>query len=78
MLLQTPESAQFDGMPKSAIQTGIADNIAPPENMPQKILRYVERPYDSVLRNGPPVFGRRRCTAQTSCSPSPRNWGRFY
>ena len=54
MLVQTPESAQFDGMPKSAIQTGIADNIAPPENMPQKILRYVERPYASVLRNGPP------------------------
>ena len=34
MLVQTPESAQFDEMPKSAIQTGIADSIAPPENMP--------------------------------------------
>ena len=54
MLDQTPESAQFDGMPKSAIQTGIADNIALPENMPQEILRYVEHPYASVLRNGPP------------------------
>ena len=53
MLVQTPESAQFDGMPKSAIQTGIADSIAPPENMPHEILRYVEHPYASVLRNGP-------------------------
>ena len=54
VLVQTPESAQFDGMPKSAIQTGIADSILPPENMPQEILRYVEHPYASSLRNKPP------------------------
>ncbi len=53
VLLQTPESAQFDEMPKSVIETGIADSIAPPENMPHEILRYVEHPYASVLRNGP-------------------------
>ncbi len=54
MLVQTQESAQFDGTPKSAIQTGIADIIAPPESMPQEILRYLEHPYAFVLRNGPP------------------------
>ena len=54
VLVQTPESAQFDGMPKSAIQTGIADSILPPENMPQEILRYVDHPYASSLRNKPP------------------------
>ena len=56
MLVQTPESAQFDGMPKSEIQTGIADSIAAPENMPQEILRYVEHPWgcacsDKYYRN---------------------------
>ena len=54
VLVQTPESAQFDGMPKSAIQTGIADSILTPENMPQEILRYVQHPYASRLRNEPP------------------------
>ena len=54
MLAQTPESAQFDGIPKSAIQTGIADSILPPENMPQEILRYVEDPYASRVHNEPP------------------------
>ncbi|MGA1561114.1 MAG: chemotaxis protein CheB, partial [bacterium] len=54
VLVQTPESAQFDGMPKSAIQTGIADSILPPENMPQEILRYVEHPNASRLRNEHP------------------------
>ena len=54
MLVQTPESAQYDGMPKSAIQTGIADSILTPENMPHEILTYVQHPYSSRLRNEPP------------------------
>ena len=54
VLVQTSESAPFDVMPKSAIQTGIGDSILPPENMPQKILRYPEHPHASRLRNEPP------------------------
>jgi len=37
-LVQTPESAQFDSMPKSAIEAGAADIIAPPAEMAQRIL----------------------------------------
>ena len=37
-LVQQPESAQFDAMPRSAISAGAADIIALPAEMPQRIL----------------------------------------
>jgi two-component system CheB/CheR fusion protein len=40
---QTPESAQFDGMPTSAAQTGAVDFTLPPGDMPQALLRAVEQ-----------------------------------
>ena len=54
VLVQSPESAQFDGMPRSAIQTGIADSVLPPERIPSEILRFVEHPYASIARHEPP------------------------
>ncbi len=38
VLVQTPASAQFDGMPRSATETVIADIIAPAEELPAKLL----------------------------------------
>ncbi len=40
---QTPDSAQFDAMPKSAIAADCADIVAPPDEMPARILAYVRR-----------------------------------
>jgi len=40
-LVQTPESAQFDSMPRSAIAAGCADIVALPAAMPQRILEVV-------------------------------------
>jgi two-component system CheB/CheR fusion protein len=37
-LAQTPQSAQFDAMPKSAIEAGAVDIVALPGDMPQRIL----------------------------------------
>lgn len=37
-LVQTPESAKFDGMPTSAIQSGYAAHILPAQEMPKTIL----------------------------------------
>ncbi|WP_298829620.1 chemotaxis protein CheB [uncultured Piscinibacter sp.] len=37
-LAQSPESAQFDSMPRSAIAAGCADIVAPPGEMPGRIL----------------------------------------
>ena len=39
-LVQQPETAQFDSMPRSAINAHCADVIAPPGEMPGRILAY--------------------------------------
>src|SRR5882724_9822475 len=42
-LVQEPRSAEFDGMPRSAIAAGLADFVLPPEDMPAQLLDYVTR-----------------------------------
>ncbi len=44
VLAQTIESAQFDGMPRSALATGVCDLILAPESMPDAILHYARLP----------------------------------
>ena len=39
-MVQDPESAKFDGMPKSALSTGLADYIAPAGELPARLLEY--------------------------------------
>ncbi|MBF0588480.1 MAG: PAS domain-containing protein [Magnetococcales bacterium] len=38
VMVQEPVSAKFDGMPASAVQTGLADFILPPEEMPAALV----------------------------------------
>jgi len=40
-LVQDPSSAKFDGMPQSAIATGLADIVAPADQLPGRILAFV-------------------------------------
>lgn len=40
-LAQAPTSAKFDSMPKSAIDAGLADLVAPAEELPGKIIDYL-------------------------------------
>jgi two-component system, chemotaxis family, CheB/CheR fusion protein len=42
-MVQTPKSAEFDGMPVSALETGIVDYELPPNEMPQQLMNYVKR-----------------------------------
>jgi two-component system CheB/CheR fusion protein len=42
VLVQEPSSAKFDGMPKSAIDSGMADYVAPAQELPAKILSYLK------------------------------------
>jgi two-component system CheB/CheR fusion protein len=42
---QSPESAEFDQMPLSAIETGLVDFVLPPEQMPEALLKYFQQPY---------------------------------
>jgi two-component system CheB/CheR fusion protein len=40
---QEPESARYDGMPRSAINTGLVDFVLPPDEMPQQLIKLVKR-----------------------------------
>jgi two-component system CheB/CheR fusion protein len=40
-MVQDPASAKYDGMPHSAINTGLADYVATAEELPAKIVQYV-------------------------------------
>ncbi|KPQ29548.1 MAG: two-component system, chemotaxis family, CheB/CheR fusion protein [Marinobacter excellens HL-55] len=42
-VVQAPESAQFDAMPRSAITAGCADIVAPAAELPARILDYIRR-----------------------------------
>lgn len=44
--VQSPESAQFDSMPRSAIEAGCADIVAPPAELPVRILAVVAQARD--------------------------------
>jgi two-component system CheB/CheR fusion protein len=45
VMAQDLESAKFDGMPKSAVATGLIDYVLPPHKMPEVLLRYTKHPY---------------------------------
>jgi chemotaxis methyl-accepting protein methylase/signal transduction histidine kinase/chemotaxis response regulator CheB len=44
VIVQTPETAKFDGMPNSARQTATVDLILAPEEMPAALLQYIKHP----------------------------------
>ena len=44
-LIQDPETAKFDGMPRSAIDAGLADHVLAPEQMPAALLSYLHHGY---------------------------------
>jgi chemotaxis methyl-accepting protein methylase/PAS domain-containing protein len=43
VLVQDPGTAKFNGMPRSAIDAGLADIVAPVEELPGRILAYLNR-----------------------------------
>ena len=43
VLVQDPATAKFDGMPRSAIDAGLADIVAPVDELPAKILAFLQR-----------------------------------
>lgn len=42
VMAQEPESAKYDGMPRSAIATGLADYVLPADKMPEQLIKYVK------------------------------------
>lgn len=48
VVVQDPVTAQYSSMPKAAINTNLADFILPPEDMPLKIMQFLNHPMISV------------------------------
>jgi two-component system CheB/CheR fusion protein len=57
-MVQEPKSTEYDGMPRSAIATGLVDYVLPPAEMPAQIIAYVAH-----------VFGR---TSLPPSPPAPK------
>jgi two-component system, chemotaxis family, CheB/CheR fusion protein len=54
VIAQQPETAQYDGMPRSAIATGLVDYVLPPDEMPGRLMSYLRRaPGEDVPGAGP-------------------------
>ena len=45
VIVQDPEDAGYDGMPRSAIDAGVADMVLPAEKMAEKLTEYVNSAY---------------------------------
>jgi two-component system CheB/CheR fusion protein len=43
VFVQSPATAKFDGMPRSAVNAGLADIVAPPDELPGKIIASLQR-----------------------------------
>lgn len=53
VMAQAPETAKFDGMPRSAISTGLCDFVLPAEEMPGELLRFAHRPPSPAVEAKP-------------------------
>jgi two-component system CheB/CheR fusion protein len=54
VMVQDPGSTKYDGMPRSAISTGLVDFVAPSNELPAKLLGYVNH-YYKMARELPPA-----------------------
>jgi len=43
VMVQTSDSAKYDGMPKSVIETGLADFVLEPSKMPEQLILYAKQ-----------------------------------
>ena len=46
VMVQRPDTAEYDGMPRSALATGLADYVLPPCEMPAQLIAYVSHNFD--------------------------------
>ena len=50
VMVQNPESTEYDGMPRSAIATGLVDYVLPPAEMPAQLIAYVAHAFGKPPR----------------------------
>jgi len=56
VLAQTPDSARFDGMPRAAIATGLADFIVDVPSMPDRLVAFANHSYLTTPPTASPVL----------------------
>ncbi|MEM9430769.1 MAG: chemotaxis protein CheB [Pseudomonadota bacterium] len=49
VMVQDPETADFDGMPRAAITSGIVDVVTPPDQMVNELQRYIEMRASGII-----------------------------
>jgi two-component system CheB/CheR fusion protein len=54
VMAQNPESTEYDGMPRSAIATGLVDFVLPPAEMPAQLIAYVAHAFGKIPHPGSP------------------------
>ncbi|MBV5308359.1 CheR family methyltransferase, partial [Chromatium okenii] len=52
VMAQTPDSTEYDGMPRSAIATGLVDYELPPAEMPAQLIAYVVHAFSRPHHSG--------------------------
>jgi two-component system CheB/CheR fusion protein len=45
VMTQSPDSAEYDGMPRSALDTGLVDYVLPPAEMPAQLIAYASHAF---------------------------------
>jgi two-component system CheB/CheR fusion protein len=58
VMVQDVESAKYDGMPRSAVSTHLADYILPPSKMPEQLIKYAKHATQKVAPRIVPVQGQ--------------------
>ncbi|MCF8080956.1 MAG: hypothetical protein K9K88_16885 [Desulfobacterales bacterium] len=62
VMVQQPDTAKYNGMPKSAIETGLVDFILPVEKMSKELIRYIQHPFlespERFKLTDPPIKGQ--------------------
>lgn len=55
VMVQDPSTAKYDGMPRSAIATGMADYVLAPNEMPEQLMAYIRHPFTKEPGKAPEV-----------------------
>lgn len=67
VMAQEIKSAEYDGMPSSAIATGLVDCILPPEKMPARLISYVSNSFGNIRRSIPPMIANDENSLKKIC-----------
>ena len=67
VMAQNPESTEYDGMPRSAIATGLVDYVLPPAEMPAQLIAYVAHAFGKRPRPVSPPTPRAEDALKKIC-----------